>query len=595
MVFLLFQMLNMNLGQAFFCLGGHNVDRHVGGLPNFYNHLSMTMSTCQRSPPSLLQQQHSVAGGTTLPIRMTGSRGAGEATTLSPSSSSSSSSMSSSSSPPQSSSRVPLKPILRWLVVFAFVGMGFLLTLFLPGSHGRLRTVTTTILRTVPSVPASSPTTAPASWDKPPSNMAGFVNPHNQTAAPTATPTSYITTTHNQYQTWMVIYIHFQRTEAETVLFLQTYEMFNNQNLYQKLLFVWDSQQNDSLDFVLPHIPPQMSNHFLYLDMATETTLKRDFEHQEHYTREKCFDRGSGYCGMLFYKTQLDLFVQVAAEKYNLQVPDIIAVGDGDIYWHTLPVHGNVMDLQGRLIFQTITCTSADALYSPAVKQLLHTKHYLNGGVTLPIPIWFDSFANMRDKIIDLHYQQQQKRARKKHKQKTTTHVKKRDWFEIYNQIPHPLCEFCLMATYLDLYESERYRFTKNPCSPTTAVATTNVFRDSSSSSSKEEINAPSIFVTMHDKKSLQRSQHTLVKGCCLTYGISKRESKGKCKFTVNDFTELAEFDPWNHVNGYTSPTLLLDHHEQVWQTLATLRSPGDNARGEAACRRYVAELPQNG
>jgi hypothetical protein len=104
--------------------------------------------------------------------------------------------------------------------------------------------------------------------------------------------------------------------------------------------------------------------------------------------------------------------------------------------------------------------------------------------------------------------------------------------------------------------------------------------------------NAPAIFTTMHDKIWIGRSQHTILKGCCLTYGITKRESKGKCHFTVNDFTELVEFDPWNHVNGFTSPTLLMDHHEQVWQTMMTLRSPGDNARGREACRRYIAELP---
>jgi hypothetical protein len=387
---------------------------------------------------------------------------------------------------------------------------------------------------------------------------------------------------------WMVIYHNFKRMPEETRLFLQTYEMFNNQNLYQKLLFLWDSSQDgDSIDYILPHIPSHMSHHFLFLDLATETpSLKRDVVKPTRYKRAKCFGRGRDYCLMLFYKTQLDLFVQAAATKYQfVEAPRIVAIADGDIYWHTLPVPGNVMDRQRRLIFQTINCTGkVEQLYGPAVKALLHTQHYINGGVNLPIPIWLDSFANMRTKVIQLH------------KQKTKV---EREWFDIYNRLSRPLCEFCLMATYLSIYEPERYRFPVNPCSPGVAVATTNVFRayNASSGNGNHDNNnndAPSIFLTVHDKVVSQRSRDTILKGCCLTYGIPKSESNGNCIFTVNDFTELAEFDPWGHTNGYTSPTLLYDHHQYVWHTLKTTRSAEDTARGEEACRRYVATLIRN-
>jgi hypothetical protein len=395
---------------------------------------------------------------------------------------------------------------------------------------------------------------------------------------------------HYQEETcWMVIYHNFKRMPEETSLFLQTYEMFNNQNLYQKLLFIWDSSQDgDSIDYILPHIPSHMSHHFLFLDLEKETpSLKQDMS-GVRYKRAKCFGRGRDYCLMLFYKTQLDLFVQAAVTKYEFsEVPRIVAIADADIYWHTLPVPGNVLDRQGRLIFQTINCTGrVNRIYGPAVESLLQTQHYINGGVSLPIPIWLDSFANMRSKLIQLHYQ----------KNKV-----EREWFDIYSRVKGPLCEFCLMATYLSIYEPERYRFPLNPCSPGVELTTTNVFRDDSDNDSSgngndnnNNNNAPSIFLTVHDKVVSQRSRDTILKGCCLTYGIPKSEYNGNCIFTVDDFTELAEFDPWGHTNGYTSPTLLSDHHQYVWHTLKTTRSPIDNERGEEACRRYVSALVRN-
>jgi hypothetical protein len=413
---------------------------------------------------------------------------------------------------------------------------------------------------------------------------------------------------------WIVIYYHFRHWVPETKLFMETFEMFHSPSVYQQILYVWDSSQDgDSLEeYLLPHIPPDLAHYFLFLDLETEAKkIKRaSFDptssKSKRYTDhpEYCFDRTPGYCGMLYYKTQMDVLVEIAAIKYTQIIPDIVAISDGDVYWQTLPVTGNLIDNRGRVILLGINVLLD--MYRPAVLELLQLppgSAFINGMVTFPIPLWFDTFANMRDKILELHHRGGDNEDKSKnhyppknttvahdtitsHTSPTTT-TTATTWFHIYRQLTNPLCEFCLMATYASLYEPERYRFSINPAFVgAQPMSNTSVFRDDSNQS------APTIRMTVHDRVGLMRSTLPIVKGCCLTYNLSLAESNGKCVYDVQNFTDLTEEDHTTHAFPYMSSTLLMDHHERVWQTLKTTRSPEANARGKHACQRHIFSLP---
>jgi hypothetical protein len=389
-----------------------------------------------------------------------------------------------------------------------------------------------------------------------------------------ATTKDMVANTDDADFSWVVMYHHLTAFQEETKRLMQSYEMFHNKQIYQKVLYVWDSSQGDSLEGLLPYIPAHLSDNFLHIDLATESTLKQVFG---AVPKNGCFGRDVRYCEMLFVKTQLDVLFELAAVKYNLKVPKMLALADGDTYWHTLPVQENVIDANGRLLVHTVDCVSVDQSHGPGVKELLSIDHYLNGMVAFPVHVWFETLSEMRNKIVELD-----------RLAKNVT----RSWFEIYLDMTSPLCEFCLIATYAQIYEPERYRFVQNPC--LSQVVSQNAFL-SSNSSLQGRMNVlaslPMVYTMVHDKVRLSRSQISVLKGCCLTYRLNAIESNGKCIYTVSDFHELVELDPWNHLMGYTSPTLLSDHFERVWRTVRE-RSPEVNQRSIEACLRFSKNYP---
>lgn len=372
---------------------------------------------------------------------------------------------------------------------------------------------------------------------------------------------------------WIVVYHHLKKREPETDLFMKSYEMFHNKELYQKILYVWDSSQDDELDSLLRHIPPSFANDFMHIDLVTETDLKRDFN-QDKY-KAGCFGRDIGYCEMLYVKTVLDLAAVKAAKKYKTVLPKVLAIADGDTYWHTLPVHENVIDSKGRLLIHDLACDTAPPAYPGGIRELLKIdKFYNNGHLRIPqffpIHFWSDSLSNMRNRIVEMD-------------QRVSHSTEKRDFFDIIVGMENDLCEYCLMGTYVSLYETERYRFPQTHCNVDSLIVAENAFEENSS------LAAPMVSTMQHDKISLNR-ENFLAKGCCVTYRMSPMETAGKCNYGVYDFPEMLYSVPWTEHKrkpaGFsTSPTLVSDHLERAWEKMNEGKV---NKGGRDACLRYI-------
>ena len=101
------------------------------------------------------------------------------------------------------------------------------------------------------------------------------------------------------------------------------------------MLYLWDSSQIDDLDAFTGIIPERFQDHFINLDISTESDSHVE---ESRFEEKNRFDRGVSYCSMLYIKMNVDLFVSDAAKKYKLMLPRVIGIGDDDTYWSTLPV-----------------------------------------------------------------------------------------------------------------------------------------------------------------------------------------------------------------------------------------------------------------
>ena len=180
--------------------------------------------------------------------------------------------------------------------------------------------------------------------------------------------------------------------------------------------------------------------------------------------KEASFNRGPGYCQMLYNKMLLDVLASAAAKKYDLIEPDVLGIIDGDTYWHTLPVKENVVDPAGHIILHTFdpTCNFQKGVYGKGVIDMLKadSDSFLNAMVQFSIHVWRESLSQMRQYVSELHGE-------------GTT------FLDVYMNTEASICEFCLMASYFHLHEADRYTVTNRPCPNMNKEYTSNLFRES--------------------------------------------------------------------------------------------------------------------
>ncbi len=412
---------------------------------------------------------------------------------------------------------------------------------------------------------------------------------------------------------WVVIYDHFARNQGETEMQMLSYEMFHNREVYQKILYVWDSSQADDIDYLNRYIPQKLKDDIITIDIATEMSalsgivdIKADFATAQ--MSNSCFGRGRGYCEMLYVKMNLDAAVHAAAQKYEIPVPHVMGIADGDAYWMSPPVKDNVIDPAGRIIFHTIECGDSGG-YRAGVEGLLNAGEYKNGMAAFPIHIWMDTLPAMRQKIVDIAHQKSgglgvpdtfhQVYAR--HLEfSSDNHASRKlqepdassdeTFLDVYVHDSAPVCEFCVMATYASIFEAYRYRFTQDPC-PTAdrKVAPSNAFIDASSDP------LPMVYLMRHEKSGggpiHPRFPQTLdiwVYGCCLTYSITAEEMP-ICEGKTPDgyVIMMGDHEFVKKPTGYTSPTMMTDHFERVHASLER-RLSYENLESKAACLRML-------
>lgn len=199
------------------------------------------------------------------------------------------------------------------------------------------------------------------------------------------------TTKSTPLSAWIVLFTHLKGRPVELQTFFESYEMFqNNKNVYQKILIVWDSAQNDSIE-ILANLG-KIADDIITIDITTETDL--NFEAEQFEPKDKrgeCANRGSGYCQQLYTKMFVDVFASAAAKKYHLTEPDILGIIDDDTYWHTLPMKENVVDPAGRIIMHTFepACNHGMKGYEKGVTFMLEADpdSFRNGMLQFPIII----------------------------------------------------------------------------------------------------------------------------------------------------------------------------------------------------------------
>ncbi len=421
---------------------------------------------------------------------------------------------------------------------------------------------------------------------------------------------------------WIVIYDHFARNERETEQQMLSYEMFHNREVYQKILYVWDSSQADDLHFLTKYIPEKLRDDIITLDLNTEMNvvdIKGDFASSSANLANNCFRRGKGYCEMLYIKMNIDEAVKAAATKYGLVVPKIIGIADGDAYWQTMPVKENVVDPAGRVIFHTIQCGNIGG-FAPGVEGMLHNGgSFLNGMAFFPMHLWMDTLPLMRQKIIDIAreesgdgspetfhnaYARKMELASEEHS-RSLLHEDQAmaagespapSFADIYVQNTSPVCEFCVMATYASTFEPDRYKFTQAPC-PTQhgAVAETNAFLDGT----VDALDPLPMVTLMKHEKAGQNLTHPFwpntlsmwVYGCCITYSITPEEAPMCSGKSADGYRELTGYMHFYHPQGgFTSPTMLKDHFERVYASLDR-RPLYENLESKATCLRHLEAI----
>eukprot|EP01068_Selenidium_serpulae_P012523 Selendium_serpulae@DN5834_c1_g1_i1.p1 len=388
-------------------------------------------------------------------------------------------------------------------------------------------------------------------------------------------------------EAWVVIYHQFKDRQYDTIHLMRSYMMFHNEEVYSKVLFVWDSSQDDALEHLLRYVPAHLAEYVIWVDLSTETDLKRRFE--RHQMRNDCFGRGLKYCEQLFVKMNLDVAVVAAAARLGVAPPRVMGIADGDTIWMTLPVRGNVIDAAGRLLVHVYDGGPVEARYAPGVRELLKTDSFYNGMVAFPYHVWLDSLGRMRDKILELHGGAEGGGER-------------RSFFQIYANTSHPVCEFCVMATHALLFEPQRYRFIIRPrregvsqfsnfLSADGALpdalfeAASNAFRDASNAS------LPMVLTMKHQKAKRPTCPDCLVYGCCVTHRLAAPEAPicADTSAARNFHLTTVESRPAG-LTGLRSPTLLTDHYERVWAAMAR-REASVNERSREECVRYIKAI----
>merc|ERR1712151_215961 len=106
---------------------------------------------------------------------------------------------------------------------------------------------------------------------------------------------------------WIVLYAEVKgRPEIKTLF--ESYEMFHNKDVYQKILIVWDSAQDGSIE-ILDTLGKTAADDIITIDLTSEIDLDLEKEQFEpKHRRNHCFGRGPGYCQMLYNKMLVDVF-----------------------------------------------------------------------------------------------------------------------------------------------------------------------------------------------------------------------------------------------------------------------------------------------
>lgn len=239
---------------------------------------------------------------------------------------------------------------------------------------------------------------------------------------------------------------------------LESYKMFQNKNAYQKVLIVWDSSQDDSIEIL--ETLGKIADDIITFNLATETPIDLNLrkEQFEGMQSSDCFNQGTEYCQQLLTKFYVDVFASAAAKKYKMTIPDIVGIIDNDTYWHTLPVKENVVDPDGRIIFHTFEpqicgknttvitqnglCGETNELYKQGVVDMLKIDpdSYRNGMVQFPMHVWRETLPHLRQYVAEQHGI---------------------SFLDVYlNTRSFEICEFCVMVSYGHLHEADKYTVT---------------------------------------------------------------------------------------------------------------------------------------